>query len=245
MKKLLKKILIKFSRILYFIIPHEFKLKNLKSKLEVKLEEDLLEETYTKFRDHLKKSVLFRNVWDIRKYAVETSLLNDKEKEYYYLEFGVYKGGSANYFSNYVKKLYAFDSFEGNSEEMVASFGEDKSVSTTIGNCNLYRKIPKLNSNVEPIIGWVEDTLDVFLKNHNPKINFIHFDMETYSPTKYCLTKLKPYLVSGAIIFFDELYNYVGWKSGEYRALIEVFEEDEYIFKAFQSNGRKCVIKIK
>ena len=35
--------------------------------------------------------------------------------------------------------------------------------------------------------------------------------METYSPTKYCLTKLKPYLVSGAYNFFDELYNYVGW----------------------------------
>ena len=47
---------------------------------------------------------------------------------------------------------------------MVASFGEDKSVSTTIGNVT-FKKIPKLNSNVEPIIGWVEDTLMFFKKS--------------------------------------------------------------------------------
>ena len=29
------------------------------------------------------------------------------------------------------------------------------------------KKIPKLNSNVVPIAGWVEDTLDSFLKEHN------------------------------------------------------------------------------
>ena len=33
---------------------------------------------------------------------------------------------------------------------------------------SLNKMIPRLNSNVEPIVGWVEDTLGDFLKNHDP-----------------------------------------------------------------------------
>ena len=57
------------------------------------------------------------------------------------------------------------------------------------------KKTLKLNSNVEPIVGWVEDTLDDFLIKYNPKINFVHMDMDTYSSTKFTLEKIKPYLV--------------------------------------------------
>ena len=113
------------------------------------------------------------------------------------------------------------------------------------GTWNLNKKIPKLNSNVEPIVGWVEDTLDDFLKKHNPKINFVHMDMDTYNPTKFTLEKLKPYLVKNAIILFDELYNYPGWKNGEYKALMEVFKEDEFNYRAFVINSVRCAIQIK
>ena len=34
---------------------------------------------------------------NIRKYAIEKSLLNDKEKNKFYLEFGVWKGTSINF----------------------------------------------------------------------------------------------------------------------------------------------------
>ena len=44
---------------------------------------------------------------------------------------------------------------------------------------------------------------------------------------------------------FDELYNYAGWEFGEYKALKEVFREDEYIFKAFNTLGHQVVIQIK
>jgi hypothetical protein len=107
------------------------------------------------------------------------------------------------------------------------------------------KKEPKLNSNVEPIIGWVEDTLDNFLKAHNPKINFVHLDINLYKSTKFILEKIKPYLIKNSIIIFDQLYNYIGWEYGEYKSLIEVFNENEYEFKAFQINSRKSVIQIK
>ena len=221
-------------RAIKFIIPSELKPK---SKLELKLEDNLADETFNHFKEHFKKSIIFNDVLKIREYAIKTSLLNDKNKEYYYLEFGVFKGESANYFSKFVNKFYCFDGFEGLKEDWMGTDAPK-------GTFNLNKKIPKLNSNVEPIVGWVEDTLDDFLKKHNPKINFIHLDMDTYSSTKFTLEKLKPYLVKNAIILFDELYNYVGWENGEYKALNEVFKEDEFEYRAFTLHTDKAAIQI-
>ena len=237
MKKIIKVIVIKISRIIFWIIPNEFKFRY-NSLLENKLNDNLVDETFKNFKDNFKKSLLFKDTYKIREYSIKTSLLNDKDKEFFYLEFGVWTGKSANYFSKYVKKLYAFDSFQGLKEDWI---GHD----TPKGYFNLDKQIPKLNSNVEPIVGWVEDTLDNFLEKHNPKINFVHFDMDTYSPTKFALERLKPYLIKDAIIIFDELYNYIGWEEGEYKALKEVFKESEFEYKAFKISSGKCVIQIK
>ena len=84
-----------------------------------------------------------------------------------------------------------------------------------------------------------------FLKQHNPKINFVHFDMDTYSPTKFTLKRIKPYLAKDAIIIFDEFYNFFGWEHGEYKAFNEVFKKEEFEYKAFRINGTICVIQIK
>ena len=239
MQKIIKLILFKISRVIYFIIPKEFNLKNKgRSRLETKLKDNLVDEIFDHFKEDFKKSLLFKNTVNIREYAIKTSLLNDKNGEYSYLEFGVWKGTSANFFSKFINKLYCFDSFEGLKEDWI---GTTKPKS----DFNLNKKIPKLNSNVELIVGWVEDTLDDFLKKNKPKINFVHLDMDTYSPTKFALKKLKPYLVKNCIIIFDEFYNYIGWQSGEYKSLIEVFKEHEFEYKAFNINSNQCVIQIK
>ena len=118
MKQILKSILIKISKVILllnrvktFIIPTQLQEK---SKLESKLENNLVEETFSNFKEHFKKSVLLDDILQIREYAIKTSLLNDKnkDKDFYYLEFGVFKGTSANFFSRYVNKFYVFDSFE-------------------------------------------------------------------------------------------------------------------------------------
>jgi hypothetical protein len=237
-KKIIQKILFKISRIIFWLTPHEFINKN---DLETKLKNNLADETFQNFKEDFKKSSLIYSRNEIREYAIKTSLLNDKNNEFYYLEFGVFKGGSANFFSKYVKKYYAFDNFQGYREDRANT----TAVLTSRDNFNLQGKLPKLNSNVEPIIGWVEDTLDNFLKAHNPKINFVHLDINLYKSTKFILEKIKPYLIKNSIIIFDQLYNYIGWEYGEYKSLIEVFNENEYEFKAFQINSRKSVIQIK
>ena len=154
-----------------------------------------------------------------------------------YLEFGVWKGRSANFWSKYVKKLYVFDSFQGLREDWTGVTGK--------GTFNLNGKIPKLNKNVIPIKGWVEDTLCDFLEEYKPKINFVHLDMDLYNPTSFTLQKIKPYLVDGAIILFDEFYNYLDWQDGEYKALIEVFDKTEYEYKGYMVNNQQVFIKIK
>ena len=233
MKKIIKFILIKISRVIFWIIPREFKQRVLQQKLD----EELVNETFNHFGEHIKKSIIFNDLWKLREYAIKTALLNDKNKEYYYLEFGVFKGSSSNFFSKYLNKLYCFDSFEGLNEDWVGN-------KLPVGHFNLDKKVPKLNSNVEPIVGWVEDTLENFLKKHNPKINFVHMDLDTYGPTKFTLEKIKPYLVKDTIIIFDEFYDYHGWRNGEYKALTEVFKENEFKYKAFTINSGRCVIQI-
>ena len=178
------------------------------------------EETFEHFKEHFKKSVIFRDISreKIREYAIEKSLeVDDKNSnKFYYLEFGVAGGGSSNFFSKYVNKLFAFDSFEGLIEDWVGT-------SLPKGYYNQNKKIPKLNSNVEPIVGWAEETIGSFIEKHNPKINFIHFDMDTYKSTKLVLEKTRPFLVKNAILIFDNIYNYAGWENGEFKALYEVF----------------------
>ena len=68
--------------------------------------------------------------------------------------------------------------------------------------------------------------------------------MDTYSPTRFTLEKIKPYLVKNSIIIFDEYYNYEGWKEGEFKALKEVFSENEFKYNAFNVVSEQCVIQI-
>ena len=242
MRKLAIFLLKKISRLIYYIIPNEFKPLTKGEKLFLKLEDNYIDEAFNHFLEHYKKSLLFKTPVEIREYAVQTSLLNDDNKKYYYLEFGVAGGGSANFFSKYVNKLYCFDSFEGLKEDWIGTFGQVKGLYTQ------NKKIPKLRSNIETVVGWVEETVDVFLKKNNPKINFVHFDLDTYSSTKFTLEKIKPYLVKNAILIFDQLYGYVGWENGEYKALKEVFKDEEFKYLAFTIRDKsydKAVIQIK
>ena len=68
--------------------------------------------------------------------------------------------------------------------------------------------------------------------------------MDTYPSTKFVLEKLKPYMKNNCIIIFDEIYNFSGWKVGEYKALSEVFKENEYKFICFSMDGPQAVIEI-
>ena len=154
---------------------------------------------YNHFKKYF-KSALFLESKGTRQYAIKNALRNDPNQDYTYLEFGVYKGASVNDLSKYVKKIYAFDSFEGLKEDMLGN-------TEAIGTFNLNKQIPNLNKNVVPVVGWIQDTLDNFLEKENPKINFVHIDVDLYQPTLDSLEFFYPRLKKGGIIIVDD-YGY-------------------------------------
>ncbi len=237
------------SKIIYKFIPAELKKKQFNNYHMYKEEQKL--KSYNHFKKYFKTATFWRSdlnnngVFDprinknsIREHAIKLACKNDTgENNFYYLEFGVYKGRTINFFSNYVEKIYGFDSFEGLKENWLGTPAKK-------GLFNLNKKAPKVKKNVVLVKGWIQDTLKEFLKEKNPKINFVHIDVDTYETTKFILENIKPYLNKGTIILFDELYNYAGWDVGEYKALQEIFKESEYEYKAFESVGCQVVIRI-
>ena len=199
--------------------------------------EEQIKNCYEHFKKFFKTAVLL-NSEKIREHAINLAKDNDKDSDNFYLEFGVFSGTSINFFSkNINKNIYGFDSFEGLKEDWLGT-------SVTKGTFDLKKKIPKLNINVIPISGWVQDTLPKFLDEKKPKINFVHMDIDTYESSKFVLEKIKPFLIKGSIILFDELYNFEGWDVGEYKALTEVFDEKDYSFVSFSTDTSQATIKI-
>ena len=200
--------------------------------------EDQNYQCFLHFKELL-KSTLLLTTKKIREHAIVEAIKNDTNSDYYYLEFGVYSGTSIRFFSKYLtkNKIYGFDSFEGLKEHW---FG----TTVTKGTFDLKKKVPILPKNVIPVEGWIQDTLPPFLNEKNPKINFVHIDVDTYETTKFILDLIKPRLAKGATILFDELYNFEGWDVGEYKALTEIFDKNEYKFEAFAHDGRQALIKI-
>ena len=199
-----------------------------------KYQRENLDESYNCFKKYFSKSIFLKDD-KIKIFAILKAL--EIKDEGLYLEFGVHKGKSINFLSNLIKDkiIYGFDSFEGLKEDW-------KGTQATKGTFNLNGKIPSLNKNVSPVKGWIQDTLPIFLKRSD-NINFVHIDVDTYDTSNFILKNIKPFLNNGTIILFDELYNCIGWKENEYKALIENFNEKEYDYLAFSKEGSQVLIK--
>jgi len=182
------------------------------------------------FYQDMCKSMLFDNVQQLRNHLMN---LTHKEQGFF-IECGVCGGNSINAMADILTKLgsnnkfVGFDSFHGLCEDWT---GTPYTANAVTRNGNL----PEVRSNVELIPGRVETTIPAFFQNRARNISFLHLDMDTYSPTLFVLEHLRPKLVKGSVILFDELYGYPGWKNHEWRALNEVFDREEYKFIGFSS----------
>jgi len=250
MKNHLKKILNLVRRIIIFlrremlplykknISTWNIKSHKIKSAYE-RYVEDEIDSSYKHFKKYFSKSIFLRK-WNLREHGLQTALSNHQQN-YFYLEFGVYNGNSINFFSNILKRknisIYGFDSFDGLPQDWIGT-------NVPKGTMSLNKKVPQLNSNCIAVVGLVEKTLPEFISDKKDlKINFVHMDLDIYPSTKFVLSKIKPYLVNNAIIIFDNLYNKIGWGNGEYLALTETFNENEYKFVSFGSDRESVAIK--
>jgi hypothetical protein len=166
--------------------------------------------------------------------------LNKINKKGLCLEFGVYKGESLNYFSNYLpeRHWYGFDSFLGLQEDWKGGWFEK-------GHFNLKNNIPKFNKNVTLIQGWFKETLSKFLNKHKETISFIHIDCDTYESTKDIFKVLKKEsLQDGCIILFDEYFGYINWENNEFKAWKEYVKKNKIKYEYVAFGERQAVIKI-
>lgn len=155
------------------------------------------------------------------------------------LEFGVRNGHSiwkiAELFSG--REVYGFDSFEGLPE----SWGDEQAGSyTTLG------RLPKVPGNVELVVGWFEDTLPTFKKEHPEPIAFMNIDCDLYSATKTVLNEVNQQIVPGTVIVFDEYIGNKTWRDDEFKAFQEWVEAHQvrYMYLAVSFYSKQVAVRI-
>jgi len=184
---------------------------------------------------------------DVRNSPIQIPNLNDYHDTYWktvipnvkldvlWMEFGVFRGRSIQKISSLTDKtVYGFDSFDGLHEDWdkdnpkgVYNSGGKIPEGAIIGNnhsmfdASATKNIEPWNKNVKLIQGYFENTLPDFLKDHKQNIAFINIDSDLYSSCVTVLNNLKPRIVEGTIICFDELLDYPSYKEHEIKAFAE------------------------
>ena len=154
------------------------------------------------------------------------------------LEFGVRHANSTRQLAALAKQdVHGFDSFEGIPEDW---HDEGKGSYSTRGH------IPKVPSNIHLHAGWFDTTLPDFLKSNTEEARLINIDCDIYSSTKTVLDLLKPRIVKGTVIIFDEYIGNQHWREDEYKAFQEAVKTYgwKYEYLAFSFFTKQVVVRI-
>ena len=180
---------------------------------------------------------IYRGTFDIKVAAIDAV-----SNEGLFLEFGVWRGESINFLAALIRPriIYGFDSFKGLPEFWRRNCPK--------GTFNLNGRIPQVRKNVKLIKGQFDKTLPKFVKQiKSKKAAFVHIDSDLYSSCKTILNNLVSLDLDGTVMLFDEFYNYSGWETGEYKALMEFLSESKYAAQYIGrvKYGEQVMIKLK
>lgn len=235
-------------KIIFPIFPRDFfdqESKNYKRTLAL-LSESANRRSAEFIEKNLDFALLHNWDWEIQEWCAR-EIKNANSTEDLCLEFGVWYGRSINRLSSIAssQKWYGFDTFNGLPTDW---YGTNLSA----GSLTESGKLPKVNPNVELIVGLFEDTLETFLLhelNSKPaRIAFIHVDCDVYPSTKFLLEKIlhdgSNYPENGILILFDEFFGYPGWEQGEYQAFIEVVTQFQLRIKYVGFSNQQAAIRV-
>lgn len=160
------------------------------------------------------------------------------------LEFGVYGGGSLNYFANAcpLNTFHGFDSFEGLPDDWITNHPK--------GTFKIDFDKLKFSKNVIIQKGWFDQTIPKFIEDNSNElhnIDFIHVDCDIYSSTKYILQSLSSIIKNNKpILLFDEFYNYKGYEDHEFKAFNEFISDVNIDFDILghNINHQQVMVKI-
>jgi len=183
---------------------------------------------------HMRDALIFKDRWDLLLFAAEAAPAQGLA-----LEFGVADGASLRYLAaRMARPFHGFDSFEGLPEHWTGTF-ERK------GKFGRAGQLPAVPPNATLHRGWFDETLPRFLGEHgSEKVALLHVDCDIYASTAAVFRHLAPRLGPGAVVVFDEYFNYPNWQRHEWRAFQEFVRDSgtSYAYLGFaQKNGHVAV----
>ena len=175
------------------------------------------------------------------------------------MEFGTRWGPNLAQFSalrgiyepfNRHRKIVGFDTFSGfpkiENQDGDSDMMEVGHLKVTDNYCQYLDKVMQLHEQDNPLShiqkyelvqGDATETLIKYLTDNKETIVALaYFDFDIYSPTKICLEAIKPRLVKGSILAFDELND--PDSPGETLALMETFGLNNVRLKRFPHTSR-------
>ncbi len=175
-----------------------------------------------------------------------------------YFEFGCHSGRTfsvavraAKFLGMSNAEFYAFDSFEGLPETNPEVDGYFKTGTFCTGRTDFVRIVEKktglrLDDN-HIVQGYYCDSLTPEIQARLPKAGVVHIDVDLYSSTVDVLEFIKPLLVVGAILIFDDWYCFPpGANMGELRAVKEFCEANPSFklqeWKAYSTFGQSFFV---
>lgn len=221
-----------FKRTLSEFLFRRFVLKHYGSNLLVDLQLDAKKDTLEYIQSNMADAPYFEKHRELVRHAVREGSLPGL-----YLEFGVGRGKSIRWIgADAGRPVYGFDSFEGIPEywngNPVGAFSQEK--------------LPKVPDNVSFEVGMFDATIPTFLQEHKDPIAFLHVDCDLYSSTVTIFSLLGPRLQKGAVILFDEYYNFPRWQQHEFKAFQEFVAESgvEYEYIGYSVTGQQVAVRI-
>ena len=175
-----------------------------------------------------------------------------------YLEFGCHSGRTFSAAIRASRELgiiesadfYAFDSFEG-LPNTTSDDGIFEGGTFSTGIIDFKKSVKKLaNYTIEDkniVRGFYSDSLTQELQKKMPKVGVVHIDVDLYSSTVEVLAFIKPLLVKGSVLIFDDYFCFpAGSNQGEARALDEFLKENTHFkvieWKSYSSFGKSFFV---
>lgn len=154
------------------------------------------------------------------------------------MEFGVRHGTTLRFIAQRTSQpVDGFDSFEGLPEDW---YSQGKGAYTT------HSTLPEVPPHVRLHVGWFDNTLAEFVRQHDGPVRFLHVDCDLYSSTRTIFEHLADRIVPGTVILFDEYLMNTRWREDEFRGFQEAVALHgwRYEYIAFSLPSKQAAVRI-
>jgi len=198
------------------------------------LDIDAIADSAAFVREHMPKAQRFWHPHETLRFA-----LGEVKGTGLALEFGVASGTTLKLIAEALSeelRVVGFDTFEGLPEVWRTDFPAGEFAQETIPD------VP----GAELVAGLFEDTLPGFLAGCDDAVGFLHLDADLYSSTKTVLDLIGDRLRAGAVVVFDEFFNFPGWQEHEYLAWSEFVGSSGRSFEylAYTGSNEQVVVRL-